>query len=105
LNCQIYESAEAHKKEESRMKILVIGGTGTVGSHVVRELLQRKVNLQVLTRNPDKAKSLPVGAEAIHGDLLDPGTVQSVFRGIDGVFLLTAVSTTERRLMVPEYRA
>lgn len=77
------------------MKILVIGGTGTVGSHVVRELLQRKVNLQVLTRNPDKAKSLPAGAEAIFGDLLEPGTVRSVFGGVDGVFLLTAVSTTE----------
>ncbi len=77
------------------MKILVIGGTGTVGSQVVRELLARKVVVQVLTRNEDKAKSLPAGAEGIIGDLLDPRSVHSVFKGADGVFMLLAVSTTE----------
>jgi uncharacterized protein YbjT (DUF2867 family) len=32
------------------MRILVIGGIGTVGSHVVRELLARKAVVKVLTR-------------------------------------------------------
>jgi uncharacterized protein YbjT (DUF2867 family) len=77
------------------MKILVIGGTGTVGSQVVRELLARKTEVQVLTRSADKAKTLPSGAEGVLGDLLDPGTVRSVFKGVDGVFMLIAVSTTE----------
>jgi uncharacterized protein YbjT (DUF2867 family) len=77
------------------MKILVIGGTGTVGSQVVRELLARKAVVQVLTRSEDKAKTLPTGAEGVIGDLLNPGTVRSVFKGVDGVFMLIAVSTTE----------
>jgi len=77
------------------MKILVIGGTGTVGSQVVRELLARKAVVQVLTRSEDKAKTLPAGAEGVIGDLLNPGTVRSVFKGVDGVFMLIAVSTTE----------
>ena len=77
------------------MKILVIGGTGTVGSQVVRELLARKAVVQVLTRSKDKAKGLPAGAQGVVGDLLDPGTVRSVFKGVDGVFMLIAVSTTE----------
>lgn len=77
------------------MKVLVTGGTGTVGSQVVRELVARKVEVQVLTRSADKAKGLPAGAQAVTGDLLDPGTVRTVFRGMDGVFLLTTVSTTE----------
>jgi len=77
------------------MKILVIGGTGTVGSQVVRELLARKAVVQVLTRSEDKAKGLPAGAQGVVGDLLDPGTVRSVFKGVDGVFMLIAVSTTE----------
>ena len=77
------------------MQILVIGGTGTVGTHVVRELLARKTHLLVLTRSAERAKGLPVGVEVVTGDLLDPGTVRSVFRGVDGVFLLNAVSTTE----------
>ena len=77
------------------MKILVIGGTGTVGSQVVRELFERNVELQVLTRSVDRAKSLPQGAQSVIGDLLEPSTVRSIFKGVDGVFLLNAVSTTE----------
>lgn len=77
------------------MKILVIGGTGTVGSQVVRELLVRNVEVSVLTRSADKVRTLPAGARAVTGDLLDPSTVRSVFRGVDGVFMLNAVSTTE----------
>ena len=77
------------------MKILVIGGTGTVGSQVVRELRERNATVQVLTRNKDKVKVLPTGVEGVIGDLLDPDTVRSVFRGVDCVFMLLAVSTTE----------
>jgi len=77
------------------MKILVIGGTGTVGSQVVRELLARKAVVQVLTRSEDKAKGLPAGAQGVVGDILDPRTVRSVFKGVDSVFMLIAVSTTE----------
>ena len=78
------------------MKILVIGGTGTVGSEVVRSLLSRRnTEVLVLTRSGDKAKDLPAGAEGVVGDLLDPATVRSVFRGVDGVFLLVGVTTTE----------
>jgi len=77
------------------MKVLIIGGTGTVGSQVVRELLARKVMVQVLTRSADKAKGLPTGAQGVIGDLLDPSTVRSVFKDVDAVFMLIAVSTTE----------
>ncbi len=77
------------------MKVLVLGGTGNVGSQVVRELLARKAHVYVLTRNPDKASRLPSGVRAVRGDLLDPSTVRSVFRGMDGVFVLNPVSPTE----------
>jgi uncharacterized protein YbjT (DUF2867 family) len=76
------------------MKTLVTGGTGTVGSAVVRELLARNVDVSVLTRSPGKT-SLPEGATAVKGDLTDPGTVRTVFREMDSVFLLNPVSATE----------
>lgn len=76
------------------MNTLVIGGTGTVGSAVVRELVARGAGVRVLTRNPAAAR-LPAGVEAVRGDLLDPATVRSVFDGHDGVFMLNPVSTTE----------
>jgi uncharacterized protein YbjT (DUF2867 family) len=77
------------------MIILVLGGTGTVGSQLVRDLLARNVDVRVLTRIPDKAKSLPEGARGVTGDLLDPQTVRTIFNGVGAVFLLNAVSQTE----------
>lgn len=77
------------------MSILVTGGTGTVGSHVVRELTSRGVEVKVLTRDAVKAKSLPPGAAPVLGDLLDVNGVRRVFHGIDTVFLINPVSQTE----------
>jgi uncharacterized protein YbjT (DUF2867 family) len=77
------------------MNILVVGGTGTVGSEVVRQLLARKADVRVLTRHAEKVKALAGSVKPVTGDLLEPATVRSVFQGIDGVFLLNAVSATE----------
>ena len=77
------------------MRHLVLGGTGTVGSIVVRGLLERGETVRVLTRSADRAKDLPKGAEAVLGDLTDPGTYEKVFSGSDNLFLLTANGPTD----------
>lgn len=77
------------------MSILVTGGTGNVGSQVVRELVARGQEVQVLTRDPGKAKQLPPGVKAVIGDLSKVETVRRVFKGVDGVFLINTVSPTE----------
>lgn len=77
------------------MNALVVGGTGTVGSQVVSQLVERGADVSVLTRDPGRAANLPEGVKVVQGDLLDPSTVRSVFTGRDGVFLLNAVSPTE----------
>ena len=77
------------------MKILVTGGTGTVGSQVVRELVSRKVDISVLTRDIAKVTALPAGVTPIAGNLQEPESVRRVFNGFDAVFLLNAVSLTE----------
>ena len=77
------------------MNILVTGGTGTVGSQVVRELLSRGAQVQVLTRDPAKGAKLPAGVKVVTGDLMKVETVRRVFKGVDGVFLINAVSPTE----------
>ncbi len=77
------------------MKVLVTGGTGMVGSQVVRELIGRGVAVSVLTRDPAKAKQFPEGVTPVEGNLLEPATVRRVFAGVDGVFLLNPVSQTE----------
>jgi uncharacterized protein YbjT (DUF2867 family) len=76
------------------MKTLVVGGTGTVGSEIVRQLKTGGVDTSVLTRSPEHAKKLPPGVKGVVGDLMDPSTL-GVFNGFDAVFLLNPVSTTE----------
>ena len=68
------------------MKILVTGGTGTVGKEVVTALLRHGASVRVLTRN--KEAKLPDGAEVAIGDLLDPDSVRSALNGVDKLFLL-----------------
>lgn len=77
------------------MKILVLGGSGTVGSEVVRQLLARYVEVKVLTRSAEKAANLPDGAQAEIGDLQEPETISRIFNGVDGVFLLNGTSPAE----------
>ncbi len=77
------------------MKILVIGGTGTVGSHVVPGLAAGGHAVRVLTRSSTKAQAAPAGIEARVGDLTDPMGLGMAFDGVEGVFLLNALSPTE----------
>jgi uncharacterized protein YbjT (DUF2867 family) len=75
------------------MKILVIGGTGHVGSEVVKELTKRKAEVRILVRKPDvKAVS---GVEKAVGDLLDPVSIQKALDGVDKLYLLNAVTPDE----------
>lgn len=78
------------------MSTLVIGGTGTVGSAVVAELVGRGVeNIRVATRSAERASDLPDGVEGVALDLTDPLTFEGVFEGADRLFLLNAVAMTE----------
>lgn len=77
------------------MKHLVLGGTGTIGSDVVRGLLNKGEIVRVLTRSEEKANRLPRGVTAVVGDLLSPATYPSVFKDFDHLFLLNAVTLTE----------
>ncbi len=78
------------------MNTLVIGGTGTVGSAVVQELLARGVEgVRVATRSAERARDLPDGVEGVTLDLTDPLTFDGVFEGTDRLFLLNPVAMTE----------
>ena len=68
-------------------RILVIGGTGTVGRQVLSQLVDREAKLRALVRNPDAAR-LPVPVEVMHGDLTIPESLDACLNGIDTVFLI-----------------
>jgi uncharacterized protein YbjT (DUF2867 family) len=65
--------------------ILVTGGTGTVGSAVVAQLLQAGQAVRVMTRNPSNAR-LGDNVEVVAGDLRKPETLTSAVDGIERVF-------------------
>ena len=51
--------------------ILIIGATGTVGRHLVSELVSTNSKVRALLRNPDSA-NLPSAVEKFRGDLTAP---------------------------------
>jgi uncharacterized protein YbjT (DUF2867 family) len=68
-------------------RILVIGGTGTVGRQVISQLAGTGTQVLALARNPGAAR-LPVQVEVIRGDLTVPETLDACLEGIDAVFLV-----------------
>jgi uncharacterized protein YbjT (DUF2867 family) len=77
------------------MKILVTGGTGRVGSEVIKELVKRKTSVRALIRKQDASTKMPEGVEVIQGDLLDPVSVRKALDGVDKLYLLNAVAADE----------
>ena len=67
--------------------ILVIGGTGTVGSQVLSRLAARGAHVRAMARNPAAAR-LPPQTEVVRGDLTLPETLDPCLNGIDTVFLV-----------------
>jgi uncharacterized protein YbjT (DUF2867 family) len=70
------------------MKVLVIGATGTVGSEVVKTLLQRGADVRALTRKQPKPGTFPGAVEIALGDLSDPVSVAEAIKDTDELFLL-----------------
>ncbi|MET4117222.1 uncharacterized protein YbjT (DUF2867 family) [Bradyrhizobium sp. JR1.5] len=76
------------------MTILVTGATGTIGRHVLEQLVKRGADVRALARDPAKA-NLPAGVTVVQGDLLDVDALRSAFKGVSTLFLLNAVVPDE----------
>jgi uncharacterized protein YbjT (DUF2867 family) len=72
--------------------ILVIGGTGFVGSHLVRRMRKEGIPLRALVRNPDKAQALAdLGVEAFPGDLSNKASLEKAVAGVERVIHLVGI--------------
>jgi nucleoside-diphosphate-sugar epimerase len=73
------------------MKVAVTGGTGFIGSRVVRILRERGHDVVCVVRSPDKATALAtLGATLARGDILDAESLKKAFDGCEGVLHIAA---------------
>ncbi|SEL84093.1 complex I NDUFA9 subunit family protein [Haloferax larsenii] len=73
------------------MKVLVVGGSGFVGSNLCRELKSRGHSVTAMSRNPT-SEDLPEGVDTAVGDVTDYDSITDAFEGKDAVVNLVALS-------------
>lgn len=65
------------------MTILVVGGTGQIGSLVVQALSRRRLPVRASSRKP---AAFPCGVESVIIDLAEPATLRAALHGVTAVF-------------------
>lgn len=84
------------------VRVLVTGGTGFVGAHSVKALVDAGHDVRLLVRSPDRiaANVEPLGVGAVDhaiGDMTDESAVAAAMDGCDAVLHAAAVVTLDRR--------
>ena len=77
------------------MKIAVTTPTGHIGNKLANILLDRRSDVTLIARHPEKVKDLASrGAKVIAGEHSDPAVVEQAVRGADALFWLTPSEIT-----------
>lgn len=72
--------------------ILVTGGTGFVGTHLIRRLRKNDLPVRVVARNPDKAAWLrDLGVDVVKGDIADKASLEKAAEGTERVVHLVGI--------------
>jgi uncharacterized protein YbjT (DUF2867 family) len=72
--------------------LLVTGGTGFVGSHLIKRLREEGLTVRALVRDPAKATKLrELGAEVVPGDVSDKASLEKAVRGVERVVHLVGI--------------
>jgi nucleoside-diphosphate-sugar epimerase len=72
--------------------ILVTGGTGFVGRHLVEELARRGARVRVLGRRYVTRWRYQPSVEQVRADIADPGVLESALKGVGRVYHLAAAT-------------
>lgn len=73
------------------MNVLVVGGTGFIGTELCRHLDERGHDVTALSRSPTEA-DLPASVDRVAGDVTAYDSIESAFAGQDAVYYLVALS-------------
>ena len=74
------------------MKVLVIGGCGFIGSHIVDTLLAKGAGVRVLDRKPEMFRAPLPGVDYVMCDLADTAQIYEALNGIDAVVHLASTT-------------
>ncbi len=69
------------------MNVVVAGGTGFLGRHITRALVEAGHRASVLTRNTSRVSKIPQlrGATAVRGDVTDPSSLAGALDGAQAI--------------------
>src|SRR6185436_11844753 len=78
--------------------VCVVGGSGFIGSHVVRQLAARGIRVRVPTRRRERAKDLIVlpTVDVVNADVHDPQSLERMVAGTDAVISLAGILHQDR---------
>ena len=87
-------------------RVLITGGTGFVGSHLVETLASQPFSLRALVRKQSDAERLSaMGVECIRGDLNDPLALARAVEGVEVVFHVAAVTKARTQTIYDKINA
>ena len=72
--------------------ILVTGGTGFVGSHLIKRMRQEGIPVRAIVRDPDKARALNnLGVDVVKGDVSDTDSLEKATIGVERIIHLVGI--------------
>ena len=74
------------------MKVLIIGGCGFIGSHVLDKALAEGLQVRVFDRRPEPFRPALAGVDYVLGDLTDTSQLYEALSGVDAVIHLASTS-------------
>lgn len=81
--------------EAPAVTVALTGASGFAGGALARALVQRGYRVRALTRRPPIAYQNLVGVEWIHGEIADPGALDTLVAGAEICFHVAAMYRTE----------
>jgi nucleoside-diphosphate-sugar epimerase len=76
--------------------ILITGGTGFIGTHLLEKLVSSGEAVRALVRRTRAPRALPSGVETVYGDLASGAGLTEALRGVDRVIHLAGVTKALR---------
>ncbi|GAB3934244.1 hypothetical protein GCM10029976_042920 [Kribbella albertanoniae] len=74
---------------EEKIRVLVVGSTGTMGSSVLGALVAAGTPVRVLQRKPPPGPPVPSHVEVFTGDLRNSNDVRAAMTGISAAFYVS----------------